>query len=46
MNILKNNTLTERNNNVKEKYIAPELEMTVFENEDIITTSEYELDPQ
>ena len=31
---------------MKEKYTVPEIEMIEFDNEDIITTSDYELKPQ
>ncbi len=30
---------------MKEKYIAPEMDIITFDNEDVITTS-YELEPQ
>ena len=33
-------------NNMKEKYTAPEVKIMTFENEDVITTSEPELEPQ
>lgn len=31
---------------MKAKYTAPEMEIITFENEDVITTSEPELEPQ
>ena len=31
---------------MKEKYTAPDLELIEFENEDVITTSDPELEPQ
>ena len=31
---------------MKEKYTSPDVEIISFENEDIITTSEPELEPQ
>ena len=31
---------------MKEKYTAPNLELIEFENEDVITTSDPELEPQ
>lgn len=31
---------------MKEKYIVPEMELVMFENEDVITTSDPELPPQ
>ena len=31
---------------MKEKYTAPDMELTEFENEDVITTSDPELEPQ
>ncbi len=31
---------------MKENYISPEIEMIEFENEDVITTSDPELEPQ
>ncbi len=31
---------------MKEKYTAPDMELIEFENEDVITTSDPELEPQ
>ena len=31
---------------MKDKYNAPEMEIITFENEDVISTSDPELDPQ
>ena len=31
---------------MKENYISPEMEIIAFENEDVITTSDPELEPQ
>ena len=31
---------------MKEKYITPETEIITFDNEDVITTSDPELEPQ
>ncbi len=31
---------------MKTKYTSPEMEIIIFENEDVITTSEPELEPQ
>ena len=31
---------------MKDKYTAPETEIIIFENEDVISTSDPELDPQ
>lgn len=31
---------------MKEKYTVPEMEIIILENEDVITTSEPELEPQ
>jgi hypothetical protein len=31
---------------IMEKYTAPEMELIEFENEDVITTSDPELEPQ
>ena len=31
---------------MKDKYTAPEMEIIIFENEDVISTSDPELDPQ
>jgi hypothetical protein len=36
----------ERKENMKEKYTAPEVEIITFESEDVITTSEPELELQ
>ncbi len=38
--------ITERDEIMRENYTAPEMEITVFENEDVITESEPELIPQ
>ena len=31
---------------MKDKYTVPEMEIIIFENEDVISTSDPELDPQ
>ena len=39
-------SVNERNENMKAEYTAPEMEIITFDNEDVITTSDTELEPQ